>query len=237
MQIIPDPFEAHCLPCGKLDNSGGRPGALPTHFQFTFEGRRFAWCRIRKNGCSAVQQFIIETSPHRNASSKQGYRFLRKYHRIRSMQELETADHRILVVRDPLERLQSLYVNKFIQRKGCDDVFRSYRLVTGRAPSEASFAEFVFEYVSKLGSVTLDPHVWPQTWYLCNVVYDRVFPLNTLCESMAEILGHETALRFFAKKVNPSPASDLDIDETLRGRIVELYADDFRMLDRITAGC
>jgi hypothetical protein len=36
-----------------LDNSAGSPSALRSHFQFIYEGQRFAYSRTRKNGCSA----------------------------------------------------------------------------------------------------------------------------------------------------------------------------------------
>lgn len=181
-----------------------------------------------------MQKFIIETSPYRSTDSGGGFAFLRRHHAIRSKKALRSADHRIVIVRDPLERLRSLFVNKFVQRRAFADIFYSYKAITGLDPYEATFRDFVFKYVSRLGDIALDPHVWPQYWHLCNIVYDRVFSLSAMSESMREIIGPELAAQFFQSKVNPSPDSELDIDTELRLRISEIYAEDFKMIRRIS---
>lgn len=160
------------------------------------------------------------------------YDFLRRKHGIPKMKLLRAAKQRILIVRDPVERIQSLFVNKFIQRNANADIFDSYRLVTGRDPEKASFSDFVNEYVSRLGDVRLDPHTWPQHWHLCPIIYNRVFLLQDLAESMTEIVGKEMADMYFRDKVNPSADFDLEIDAETRDRISSIYAGDFRIIDR-----
>lgn len=237
--MLSPPFAISVLRiCGlygkKLDNRGGRPSPLRAHFRFAVDGRRFAYCRIRKNGCSAMQQFIIETSPHKIGASESGYQFLRKHHSVPTIKALRSAERRILIFRDPVERIQSLFVNKFLQRSGAVGIFRSYRAVTGRDPTEASFQDFITNYVARLGDVPLDPHVWPQHWHLCPVVYDHVFSLHALTEGMAQIIGQEAAARYFRRKVNTSPETDLDISADIRATLSTIYAEDFRMIRRIT---
>jgi sulfotransferase famil protein len=216
-----------------LDNRVGPPGPMHTHFRFVIGKKRIVYCRIRKNGCSAMQRFVIETSPFRDGDKSNNFRFIRRYHAVRSQKGLAAADHRILIVRDPVERIRSVFINKFVQRQDCDDILRSYRVVTGADPFGATFEGFVLDYVSKLGAAPLDPHVWPQHWHLCNILYDRVFLLSALQEGMSQIIGMEMAARFFARKVNPSPEVHLDMSCEIRERISAIYADDFRMLARI----
>lgn len=180
-----------------------------------------------------MQKFIVENSPHEMLATESEYDFLRRKHGIPKMKLLRAAKERILIVRHPVERIQSLFVNKFIQRIGNGGIFKSYRLVTGRDPETASFREFVNEYVSRLGDVRLDPHTWPQHWHLCPIVYNRVFRLQDLAESMAEIVGKEMADTYFRDRVNPSVDFDLEIDAETRDRISSIYSEDFRIIDRI----
>lgn len=219
----------------QLDNTGGmsRPGALRAHFQFKADGKRIAYCRIRKNGCSTIQRFIVKTSPFNIDGREDGFAFLRQRHRVRSLGALRAADHRILVYRDPVERIRSVYVNKFLQRQGSTDLLGSYHLVTGKDPDEASFEDFILDYVSKLKDVPVDPHVWPQYWHLCNVIYDRAFPLDNLYEAMLQMIGEDMAARFFQTKVNSSADVALDIGKEIRARISEIYSEDFQMIRRI----
>jgi Sulfotransferase family len=211
----------------RLKNPLSRPAGTQAHFRFSHDGRHFAYCRIRKNGCSAMQRFVIATSPQR------GLEFLRRHHAVASRRTLDAADGKVLIVRDPVERLKSVYANKFLQRKNCADIFASYRAVTGRAPQEASFEAFVFDYVARLGTVGLDPHVWPQSWHLCDTLYDHVFRLEALRDGMAGIIGWRLARRFFHRKINRSPPVELAVPGPVEAEIVRLYAEDIAMLGRI----
>ena len=149
------------------------------------------------------------------------------------MKVIRFADSRIVVVRDPVSRISSLFSNKFIQRRGHSDIFESYRAVTGRDPAAATFRDFVLNYVSRLGEIRLDPHVWPQAWHLCPVTYDHVIELEDLCEGMARLVGPDLAESYFGEKTNSAPAENIDIDDETRSRIDEIYAEDFRMMSRI----
>lgn len=210
----------------------GRP-PLRAHFRFSHDGRTYAYCRIRKNGCSAMQRFVIATSPHRGLDPARGLEFLRRHHAVATRPALDAADARILIVRDPVERLKSVYANKFLQRKNAADIFASYRAVTGRAPQEASLEAFVFDYVARLGADELDPHVWPQSWHLCDTLYEHVFPLESLRDGMDPIIGGRLACRFFQRKVNASPPVELAVPAAVRAEIERLYAEDLAMLGRI----
>lgn len=217
----------------KLDNTGGRPDPLGTHFLFTVDKRRIVYCRIRKNGCSAMNRFIVATSPMRGTEGPRGFAFLRRHHAVANRKQLMAAHHRMVIVREPVERLRSLYVNKFVQRRGFQDIFDSYRRVTGQDPETATFPAFVLDYVARLGEIPLDPHVWPQAWHLCNVTYDRVLLLRNLKDEMVEIVGPKRAEQFFQQNVNASPPAEVEIPEEIRARALEIYAEDVRMMARV----
>ena len=180
-----------------------------------------------------MQRFIFENSSRKAGRQRGGLPFIQKHHRVRSRKALEAADHRILIYRDPLQRIKSLYTNKFVQRQGFEDIFRSYRKVTGLNPEKASFEEFVLQYVARLGELRLDPHVQPQSWHLCNVVYDQVIPLQSLQERMALIVGEQMAQNFFERKVNESLHVDIYISPDLSMRIKDIYMEDYLMIEKI----
>jgi hypothetical protein len=50
---------------------------------------------------------------------------------------------------------------------------------------------------------------------------------------MARMIGPDIAARFFQRKVNPSSEHPPKIDAEIRERISEIYAGDFRMIERI----
>lgn len=178
-------------------------------------------------------RFIFSISPERGKDKLQGLHFLRRHHAAQSRKQLLSAHHRLVIVREPVERLRSLYVNKFVQRSNCSDIFDSYRKVTGQAPETATFPRFVQDYVAQLGEIPLDPHIWPQAWHLSNVVYDRVLLLDNLTDGMAELVGPQRAARFFQKNVNASPPASVEIPEDVRAQILGIYREDIRMMKRV----
>ena len=218
----------------RLDNRGGRHDPLRSHFQFVANGKRYIYCRIRKNGCTAVQRFIIATSPHRETDDGGGLAFLRRRHSVRSTNRVRSADHRILVYRDPLERIKSLFVNKFVQRDRSGDIFKNYWRVTGKDPKNAKFEEFIVDYLSRLGDAPLDPHVWPQHWHLCDVIYDLAIPLRSLADGMSKALGPSIASDYFKHKVNPSASYKIEVGSEIRSLVSKIYAEDYRMIERLS---
>jgi hypothetical protein len=218
----------------KLDNRNGRPGPTDTHFTFMHGSQSIAYCRIRKNGCSSFQKLICETSPHRHTSRLGGFRFVRKHHSVRSQSMLEKSHCRILVYRDPVERLESVYKNKFIQKSGSRDIMESYARVTGRLEQDIRFEDFFYDYVARLGLEPLDPHVWPQCWHVTNVLYDHAVPLPMLFEGMAGIIGRSLAEAYFLHRTNRSADHDIPISPETRADIEALYAEDYALLDRVS---
>ena len=126
--------------------------------------------------------------------------FLRSYH-ARQGQEIESFDHSVFVVRETMQRIISVYRNKFIQRRGNHDIFASYASRTGRDPELASFRDLVEDYLSH-PLASLDSHVWPQAGHLEPAVYSDAILLHDLHRRMSGIIGPELADRFFLKKVN-----------------------------------
>lgn len=245
---------------GILDLSG-EPRRGRAHYLLRLGHRSFAYAYIRKNACTTFKQLFIALSPQRwNAGSETELAFMNRYHRARAPQ-IAAADYRICVLRDPVERAVSTYRNKFIQRSGHEDIFRSYEQVTGQNPEEASFADFVQRYLSQPLEL-LDPHVLPQAAHLGPFRYDAAFLLDDLQAGMARILGPGPARTHFLVRHNPSggrdvadsgaadrpsrmlalafqeqdrqiPAQDCFLTPELRACLLARYAEDCALLARI----
>ena len=198
------------------------PGFPPgLHFGFEMRGRRILYCYIRKNACSAFKRMITVRSPER--AKLDGFssrlKFLRRFHGVRDIRA-EDYDHTIFVHRDPVERLVSVWRNKFVQRDGHDDVFASYAAVTGRDPARASFAEFLEVYMAH-PLPELNLHLHPQATCLAAIRYSDALPLRDLHDHMVPIIGPKPAERFFRQPTNASAAPAGAAPEEARGRASE----------------
>ena len=91
---------------------------------------------------------LVETGSARERRADESiFRFLFLNHLVRSHREIERARRVMVFVRHPLDRVVSCFRNKFIQRKGCRTVFRDYSQVTGANPEQATFEQFVRDYL------------------------------------------------------------------------------------------
>jgi hypothetical protein len=173
------------------------------HLIFEFEGKRYLYTYIRKHACSAFKNFITNVSCFREKSK--GYdnnlKFLATHHRATNIEQLGEIDCSFFVYRSPLERLSSCYVNKFIQRKGASDIFNNFTKTTDIDCDEATFRQFVFEYLP-LGDSKIDPHCWSYKKQLLPIKYTHALDMNKLQEHMSDLIGTETALKYFGVKSN-----------------------------------
>lgn len=179
------------------------------HFHINAAGAEFIYCYIRKNACSAFKKLIVEHSQHRNSFSGQvgELTFLKKYHRVKSKAEISTYKHIIFIYRDPIERVASLFRNKFIMMDRNSDIFDSYRHVTGQNPETATFNEFVTLYLCQ-NMKKLDPHCRPQYAHLLPIRYTNAIPMRALYPTMTQIVGQEIADSYFKEKTNSSGGTE-----------------------------
>lgn len=227
---------------------------------------KIGYCYIRKNACSSFKRLFLDMG-------EKAYRkeeWPRKIDYMIANQMMRSAnapdcDRIIFVYRDPVERIISLFKNKFIQRKGHEDIFRNYRDLTGVAPEQATFRHFVLDYL-RPNFRSLDLHLLPQSWHLKRHFYTDAIPMGNLHARMIEIVGREIADRYFSKPTNTTqqsravdmtncietpanklaavyessvamPANNSFLDPEIRTRLEALYADDFHMISAIeTAG-
>lgn len=249
---------------GPFDNRSSAAGIGLRHFWFNANGKKVAYCYIRKNACSAFKQFICRTSEKGDFLSFDGsaFRFMRKFHTLASDQ-IGTCDEAIFVYRDPYDRLISTYINKFVQRTGNKDITGNFAKIVEKDPNTATFREFAQTYARSPFEVR-DPHIRPQFEHLAPIRYSRAVPLMRVAAEMADLVGPALARRYFAKPTNatrygssgvklydtPSdvlhaayleqktlPSKESLSDPELRAIVGENYAADMAMLARmLTSG-
>ena len=197
-----------------------------THYRLPISGRSIVYCYIRKNACTAFKTLCLgETGiPLRPGQSAIGFM---AEHCTASTEDIAAAEYRICVLRDPRDRIASLFRNKFIQREGHEDVFASYLERTRRDPETASLRDVLTFYLSG-ASTELDPHFHRQRSHLLPVCYNASVMMDALEGMMRQVIGPDLANRYFSRPANAS-GGNLSYDtaagdipaETLRRRYLE----------------
>jgi hypothetical protein len=166
---------------------------------------------IRKNGCSAFKRWFLHDMRERRGTEADISIVAKKY--AISMEWELARSRRLLVLRDPVERMCSLYRNKFIQRKGAEDILRSFEDSTGIQARDTSFKCFVEKYLSKISETrssadaAIDPHCFSQAYHLWPTTYDHVVMMDDLPEVSRDIFSEEVATSFFQSRVNSTPTT------------------------------
>lgn len=187
---------------------------------------------IRKNGCSAFKRWLLHDMGERRGPEADISIVAKRY--AISMEWELTGTRRLLVLRDPVERMCSLYRNKFIQRRGAEDILRSFEGATGIQGGEASFKCFVNKYLRLIlendptSSAKIDPHCLSQAQHLWPITYDQVVMMDDLWEASQEIFSKDVAKSFFESRVNSTPTTGEHNphSNTPANRLIALYESD-----------
>jgi hypothetical protein len=208
------------------------------HYLFSKGGKRFLYCYVRKNASSAFKALILDEIRggwpvgHDEPLGTRPIDLMDRAARARYPTDMRGIDHGVFVYRDPFVRIASLYLNKFVQRRGSDDILASYREVTGERPESASLSDFVHEYL-RSDFHLLDLHVLPQRRHMWPIVYTDVVPIHRLHERMSHILGAAVADRYFRVSVNETSGAPSYHDDCAADRPAEelcrIYAADGRL--------
>ncbi|MBK5945381.1 hypothetical protein CCR83_02690 [Rhodobacter veldkampii DSM 11550] len=159
------------------------------------DGKKVFYTYIRKNACSAFKLLMRQRS---NASGPRGE------FEFRVDPNTDSWDHSLFIYRDPFDRTVSTYFNKFVDRKGNEDIFSNFSIITSRDPVTASFRDFV-NYLTSASFSKLDPHVWPQKSHLADITYTDPVPMGTVHSWFARTLPSLAST--FERPINPSSIS------------------------------
>jgi hypothetical protein len=186
--------------------------ALRPHFGITVGGVSLAYCYIRKNACSAWKRLIIGESPVLFSRSdwKNEFAFMSAHHGLRTTEEIDRSDRRIVVVRDPVDRFVSAFISLFVTRTPPP----TRRL---RALGDELFGRDIFDMSFDMlldcqlpapdrRRRGLDKHLWPQVWHLAPTTYTDVIDIGFLGAEMNRLIGTKLGTQYFDKAVNATSA-------------------------------
>lgn len=167
----------------------------------------FAYCYIRKNACTAFKNLFLGKSPWRRLVWKKrnpGIKLLNGFHKL-TIHKAQQANIKAMVYRDPVARLTSLFRNKFVDEKDCDEIFVNYQMLTGDDPGEVTFRSLVNSYAKRVcDGDEIDSHLYTQTSHLMPINYNAVICIDNLYASMSTLLGAEIGNQYFSTPANPS---------------------------------
>jgi hypothetical protein len=180
------------------------------HYGIKIGNDFLAYCYIRKNACTAFKNLFLDKSPWRRLVWRKrnpGIKLLNRFHRL-TTQKAQQATKRVMVYRDPVARLTSLYCNKFVHQKDCDDIFANYQMLTGKDPGEATFRSLVNSYVKRVcDGDEIDCHLYTQASHLMPIDYNAVICIDSLYASMSKLLGTDIGNQYFSTPASPGHAS------------------------------
>lgn len=183
------------------------------HLHYALGEGTFTYLYIRKNGCSAFKKFFKSLITEHDNNERNLYRIQQKFGVWNETQVRSTTEN-IAVVRDPAERMCSLFRNKFIQYSFADDIHSNVEERCAIRIEDLTFSTFLDLYVANIASwqnqgLKVDPHCFAQIDHFWPIKYSRIFLMDNLYYNMKDILGLRLADCFFRQRVNNS-SSRLD---------------------------
>ncbi len=208
---------------GNLDLSGALGKKFGAHYKICVGGKTVSYCYIRKNACSAFKVMFTELSDVKVEPGESELKFMNRAH-LAGIEDVISSDYRVCILRDPVERMVSLYQNKFLNKNGNSDIFKSYVNVTGLDPDAASFYDFVSLYLANAGD-RLDPHARSQLSHLMPIQYNSALMMPNIMDGMGSVIGFDRSVRFFKNKKNSTSGItnvDRDLSKTPASKIISM---------------
>lgn len=147
--------------------------------------------------------------------------------------------HVLAFVREPLERLVSVYRNRVLYRRPASE--KAWERAAGAGlpprPSFSLFVKYLDDYRSRIQEI--NHHAAPQVDFLGTEtdLFDRFFSAETLSEFeeyIGNLAGREVS---FPHEQRSAKKTNINIDPRTRSLIHELYRDDYRVFrDFLPAG-
>lgn len=171
------------------------------HLFFEFDGKKFAVPYIRKNGSSNFKRWLTSAVCGGSADNAERIQILSEQFSTTSMLQVQQADIRLFIYRDPAERAVSAFKDKFIRGTGNKKISEHYEAITNKNWREATFRDFVFDYIGS-NRRYLDAHLMLQVDHLFPINYTHVINLRQIHEFVSSELNKPIADQYFSKAVN-----------------------------------
>lgn len=172
------------------------------HFDL-FGDNKFIYVYMYKNACSVFKNIVFESFQENEVSTP--LQALGK-RRVVDISEIERAGFRFFVVREPLGRVVSGFLNQVVTKIDHDypEMFKGIELATGKKLTEVTFNNFVDDYLMQGISDwrKINAHFLPMSESLLPVYYDAVIDIKNLKEASAVVFGEVFSEKYFSKKIN-----------------------------------
>lgn len=235
-------------------------------FAFQGDGVSFFYTYIRKNASTSFKKLFKVMHPGLCPGDIPSLSCMAKYAQVKDLtpEEIDQSfANKIFIYRDPVERAFSVYKNKLIQQEGAEDLLARLSKAVQRDAGLLTFNDFVNEYVSLLETdrwEDVDGHLYPQSWHLLPITYNKVITMDSLYAEMRELLPEALCNEVFLEPTNsttkgavPLEICDADcpavyfqkkyaeskalptleqiLTPAAEARLREIYADDYRILE------
>jgi hypothetical protein len=232
------------------------------HFIININGVDYLYVYIRKNACSAWKRMFVAESIHQEAVDKnlRPIEFMNKFHRASTIGEVMAVENRIVILRDPLVRVYSAFINQIVMRMERQyALHKAVQKACSKPIGKVTFEEFVNEYILKMDPHQLDGHFQPQNFALLPIDYKNTWELGKLHSEVEALIGKSFADRYFLKKVNSTekmkkikmdcngltirqifnqwnnrevfPDFESLINSECREKLLKFYSDDIKLLE------
>jgi len=191
---------------------------------------RLLYCPIAKNACSSVKRAfvdfgsidiergLVEREGIHNTLDFQTTGYLLKDLEGEIVEDilLDTNYFRFVILRDPLERLVSVFREKFVKHRRQKPQWAHIGPVMADVQkcsidnvdfeNGITFEEFV-GYILRSNPEDLDPHWCPQYLYISGIAYSRIY-LDKKLDELAEDIQHLTGKKFLIRRDNVSRSDE-----------------------------
>lgn len=184
---------------------------------------------IRKNACSTFKKMALAHAAEGNFYSdnyikSEGLSPLQimKASLSLTLKQAISCRKRVFIIRDPVDRLISGYLNIFVLRLGRfpDSIPQK---ITGIELENMNFEGFINQYIT-LGFDEIDNHFAPLVSHLYPINYNYVMLDSELYNDALIVFGPQTAKQFFKRKMNnTSVFSTLSIPNPTKTPANKLY--------------
>ena len=231
---------------------------------YVYPRLRLAYTYIPKNACTSLKRTFGRAQGWLGPDSPSAHEMRRQWW-LSGLARYPRAEERIVVVRDPFDRVLSAYLNKFIRAR---DTVAEQAIAAGLGESlspgatrdDVTFADFV-AYLARTPSHRLDEHWRPQHDFLIGS-YTRHLRFEHLGEDSAflahqglvvdEARGHSTSkvqadvgpgwghrtageIGRLRRRREVLPSRESMYDERLHAMITERFAEDLVLFERAAA--
>lgn len=187
------------------------------HLRLPLHGRSIVYTYIRKNGCSAFKKWLRDSRGYE--TSKRETSEMSSHYSVSFGPEAARSEF-LLVLRDPADRIASLFRNKLIQRSYAEDILANIETLTGETPDKLTFRSFVERYIgdnispASPSANRLDAHAIPQRLHLWPVEYNKVILLADLSKAAEELFPDAISQKYFRRQRNTSSSNQTDEDSS-----------------------